>query len=164
MKEVSDSWVSVSATTRLPRKREVEGKDYFFVSDEEFDKLIEEDAFLEWANVHGKRYGTLMSTVNEAIKKGQQVILEIDVQGAFQVKNKMPDAHLVFIEPPSLRVLKKRLCRRGSETPNMIEQRMNTAKLELSEKMKYDRRLINDKLHIAVDELVSYVNQQANHE
>ncbi|MCL1796822.1 MAG: guanylate kinase [Eggerthellaceae bacterium] len=163
LQELPDAWVSVSVTTRKPRKDEIEGKQYFFVDDAHFDALIEQDALLEWAYVYGGcRYGTLRKTVEEHIACGQQVILEIDVQGAFQVKEKMPAAHLVFIEPPDLTVLEKRLRGRGTETQEMIEKRLDTAKVELSQKMEYDVRLINDDLDEAVAELVSFINECAD--
>jgi len=162
LQEVPDIWVSVSATTRPPRPGEAEGTDYFFVDDEAFDRLIEEGAFLEWAQVHGRRYGTLRSVVQEHMALGRQVILEIDIQGGFQVKEKMPEAHLVFIEPPDLAVLEERLRSRGTETEDMIVRRMRTARLELSRKKEYDIQVVNDSLDEAVSELVSYIEEQAN--
>lgn len=164
LREHPDIWVSVSATTRPPRPGEVEGADYFFLDEEAFDRLVEGDAFLEWAEVHGYRYGTLRSVVEERMALGQQIILEIDIQGGFQVKKKMPTAHLVFIEPPSFTALEERLRKRGTETEDMIDQRMRTAKLELSRKMEYDIRLVNDGLDKAVSELASYIKKQADRE
>lgn len=164
LQEVPDSWVSISATTRAPRKGETDGVEYLFLEEDAFEGLVQEGAFLEWAWVYGNRYGTLRSVVEEHVALGQQVILEIDVQGGFQVKEKMPAAHLVFIEPPSLAVLEQRLRKRGTETEDVIERRMQIAKVELSQKMEYDIRLINDKLDDAAAELVAYVNKQAEQE
>ncbi|WP_417142643.1 guanylate kinase [Raoultibacter massiliensis] len=158
---VDDAWVSVSVTTRSPRPGEIDGIHYFFASDEEFDRLVAEDGLLEWANVHGCRYGTPRKTVEEHIANGEQVILEIDVQGAFQVRESMPGAHLIFIEPPSLEVLEARLRGRGTETEDVIEKRMKTALLELSRKMEYDIRLVNDDLDVATSELIAYIDEQA---
>lgn len=161
MDAVDDAWVSVSVTTRSPRPGEIDGIHYFFASDEEFDRLVAEDGLLEWANVHGCRYGTPRKTVEEHIANGEQVILEIDVQGAFQVRESMPDARLIFIEPPSLEVLEARLRGRGTETEDVIEKRMKTALLELSRKMEYDIRLVNDDLDVATSELIAYIDEQA---
>lgn len=158
---VDDAWVSVSVTTRSPRPGEIDGIHYFFASDEEFDRLVAEDGLLEWANVHGCRYGTPRKTVEEHIANGEQVILEIDVQGAFQVRESMPGARLIFIEPPSLEVLESRLRGRGTETEDVIEKRMKTALLELSRKMEYDIRLVNDDLDVATSELIAYIDEQA---
>jgi len=164
LREVPQCWLSVSATTRAPREGEREGVEYFFVSDEDFDRLVSEDALLEWAFVHGQRYGTLQSIVEEHIAAGEQVILEIDCQGGFQVKEKIPSTHLVFIEPPSLEVLEDRLRKRGTEGEEKITERMRTAKLELLRKKEYDVSLINDDLEKAVSELVAYVKGQTETE
>jgi guanylate kinase len=162
LERVPDAWVSVSATTRKPREGEVDGIHYFFLSDTRFDELIAGNGFLEWADVHGKRYGTLKRTVLEQIHAGKQVILEIDVQGAFQVRKKIPEAILIFIEPPSIEELRRRLVGRGTETTEAIEKRMKTAEVELSHKMEYDMRLVNDDLEKAADELVAFVNEHAD--
>ncbi len=160
VKRIPHTWVSISATTREPRPREINGVHYYFIGDEEFDHLIEEDGFLEWAAVHTARYGTLRSKVNEHLDKGEHVILEIDVQGALQVKQTMPEAHLVFIEPPSIEELKRRLHRRATESDDVIAARMQVARVELSQKMKYDTRVVNDNLDKATDELVDYIESQ----
>lgn len=154
---VPDAWVSVSATTRKPRAGEVDGIHYQFLSDEQFDEMVEQDGFLEWANVHTARYGTPRATVEEQMAQGKQVILEIDVQGALQVKEKMPACHLVFIEPPSLEELRRRLVERGTETADVIDARMKVAEVELSQKMKYDMALVNDDLDVACRKLVDYI-------
>lgn len=162
LQRIPDAWVSVSATTRQPRPGEVDGKDYFFLDQPRFDELVSQDGFLEWAHVHGNSYGTLRSRVQERMDEGAQVILEIDVQGAFQVKKAMPEAHLIFIEPPSLEELERRLRGRGTETEEVICKRMKTAEVELARKMEYDVQVINDELERATDELVSYIGSFAN--
>ena len=159
--QVPDVWVSVSATTRDPRPGEQEGVSYFYLSDERFDELVAHDGFLEWAHVHGNRYGTLKETVLSAMAEGKQVILEIDVQGAFQVREKIPEAILVFIAPPSLEELRRRLEGRGTEPQDVIERRMATAEVELSRKEEYDVTFVNDDLDVATRQLVNYVNAKA---
>ncbi len=161
LEAVPDSWVSVSATTRAPRAGEVDGVSYYFLDRDEFLRRADEDGFLEWAEYAGNCYGTPRSSVEQKIAEGKQVILEIDVQGAFQIKDKIPEAHLIFIEPPSMEVLEARLRGRGTEADDVIEKRMQAARLELSQKMRYDKRLVNDDLDSAVAELVDYVNAQA---
>lgn len=161
MQDVPDAWVSVSATTRAPREGEVDGQHYLFLASEEFDRMVAEDGLLEWAEYAGNRYGTPRATVEERMAAGQQVILEIEVQGAFQVREKMPQAHLVFIEPPSMEELEARLRGRGTETEEAIARRLATAQVELSRKMEYDKRLVNDSVERAAAELASYVNHYA---
>ena len=161
LQQVPDAWVSVSATTRQPRPGEVDGKDYYFLDQPHFDGLVSQGGFLEWAHVHGNSYGTLRSRVQERIDRGSQVILEIDVQGAFQVKKAMPEAHLIFIEPPSLEELERRLRGRGTETEEVICSRMKTAEVELARKMEYDVQVVNDELERATEELVSYIGSFA---
>ena len=162
LQRVPDAWVSVSATTRQPRPGEVDGKDYFFLDQPRFDELVSQGGFLEWAHVHGNSYGTLRSRVRDRIDQGSQVILEIDVQGAFQVKEAMPEAHLIFIEPPSLEELERRLRGRGTETEEVICNRMKTAEVELARKMEYDVQVVNDELERATEELVSYIGSFAD--
>ncbi len=159
--ELDDAWVSISATTRAPRDGEQDGVHYFFLSTQEFESIIEEGGFLEWACVHGHYYGTLRSRVEEAIRLGKQVILEIDVQGALQIKQQMPDAHLIFIEPPSLAELEKRLRGRGTETEQEISTRLKNAKLELSQKKEYDYTLVNDNVTKATEQLIGLINSFA---
>ena len=162
LQRVPDAWVSVSATTRQPRPGEVDGRDYFFLDQPRFDELVSQGGFLEWAHVHGNSYGTLRSRVQDRIDHGSQVILEIDVQGAFQVKKAMPEAHLIFIEPPSLKELERRLRGRGTETEEVICNRMKTAEVELARKMEYDVQVVNDELERATEELVSYIGSFAD--
>ena len=160
--EVPDAWLSVSATTRKPREGEVHGVQYYFVSRERFEEMIARGELLEWAEYSGNCYGTPLASVVEHMDEGCQVILEIDVQGAFQIREKIPEAHLVFIEPPSLEELEKRLVNRGTEDAQTVRHRMEAAKLELSRKEEYDYRLVNDELEEAAAQLVAYVNEQAN--
>lgn len=162
LQRIPDAWVSVSATTRKPRPGEVDGKDYYFLDQPRFDELVSQNGFLEWARVHGNSYGTLRSRVQDHMNAGGQVILEIDVQGAFQVKKAMPEAHLIFIEPPSLEELERRLRGRGTETEEVICKRMKTAEVELAQKMEYDVQVVNDELERATDELVSYIGSFAD--
>lgn len=162
MDSVPDAWLSISCTTRAPRDGEVPDVSYHFMTQEAFDTLASEDGFLEWANYTSHSYGTPRKPVEEALAAGKQVILEIEVQGAFQVHEKMPEAHMVFIEPPSLDILHDRLVQRGTDSPEAIGRRMATAEKELSVKDKYDIRIVNDNLDEAYNELISYINQQAN--
>ena len=158
---VSDVWVSVSATTRSPRPGEIDGVHYFFYDEEQFDRAVAEGGMLEWAHVHGHRYGTPRATVEEKMAEGRQVVLEIDVQGAFQVREMIPAAKLIFIEPPSLEVLESRLRGRGTEDDAEVRRRMKTAEVELSRKMEYDTQLVNDDLDQATEALVDLVNAYA---
>ncbi|UWX95866.1 guanylate kinase [Arthrobacter zhaoxinii] len=149
-------WLSVSATTRAPRPGEEDGVHYFFVSAEEFDAMIEQDQMLEWAVVHGRnRYGTLRRTVEAAMAEGRSVLLEIDLQGARQVKKSMPEANFVFLAPPSWDEMVRRLVGRGTETPEEQQQRLETAKLELAAESEFDHTVINDDVQRAAAELVS---------
>lgn len=157
LERIPNLWVSVSATTRFPRTGEQDGVHYFFLTDEEFDDLITRDGFLEWANVHTARYGTPKASVLEHLQQGDAVFLEIDVQGGLQVQEVMPEAQLVFIAPPSMEELRKRLIARGTETIDVIDARMKVAEVEMLEKMKYDFVLVNDNLDHATDELVDYI-------
>ena len=162
IEQVPDAWLSVSATTRKPREGEVDGKHYHFISNDQFDDLVCQDGFLEWAQVHSNKYGTPRAQVEQAIAEGKQAILEIDVQGAFQIKEKIPQSILVFIEPPSLEILEERLRGRGTETEDVIAARMSVATMELLEKIKYDIAIVNDDLDVAAKELVDFVEKQAN--
>lgn len=161
LREVPDTWVSRSVTTRAPRSGETEGVQYHFATPDEFSDLIESDGLLEWATYAGNSYGTPRALVEEHMRNGDQVVLEIDVQGAFQVRDKMPEAHLVFIAPPSLKVLEERLRGRNTESEDVIASRMKAAEVELSRKMEYDVVLVNDDLDVAASQLIAYVNEQA---
>lgn len=149
--------VSVSATTRPPRPGEVDGVDYQFLSSTEFDLRIARGDFLEWAEVHGNRYGTLRSTVEEKIDQGCIVVLEIDPQGARQIKELMPHAVLIFIVAPSLEELERRIRHRGAETDEQVSIRLKTAMREMQLVDTYDFVVENDDMHRASGELVAYV-------
>lgn len=138
--------MTVSATTRSPRAHEKDSVDYHFLTNEQFNRAIEQDAFLEWAHVHSNRYGTLKSEVEKYIHSGQSVILEIDPQGAFNVQKAYPAAVLIFIAPPSMDVLRERLIGRKSETKESLELRLADARQEMQLKDRYDAVLINDSL------------------
>ena len=127
-----DLGLTVSATTREPREGEVDGLNYYFLSDDEFARRVDAGEFVEWAEVHGHRYGTLVSEVSSKLASGQSLVLEIDVQGAFQVKERFPEAVLLFIMPPSLSVLKERLIARGSETEDSLSLRLANAEREMA--------------------------------
>jgi guanylate kinase len=142
--------ISVSATTRPPRKNEVEGKNYFFYSEKEFKKKIEEKDFLEYAKVYGNYYGTPKSKVLEEIKNGKDVILEIDIQGALQIKESYKQGIFIFIMPPSMKELKNRITSRGTDSREVILKRMECAYNELNYAFKYDYVIINDDLNEAV--------------
>ena len=161
MSEVPDAWLSVSATTRSPRPGEVDGVSYYFIDKPSFMKLVDEGGFLEWAEYSGNCYGTPVASVMEKIDEGKQVILEIDVQGALQVRERIPQAKLVFIEPPSFEELENRLRNRGTEDEPTLQRRLEAARVELSQKMEYDIQLVNDDLEVATQELVAYMNEQA---
>ena len=148
-------WVSVSATTRAPRPGEVDGVHYLFVSEAEFDELIANDGLLEWALVHGTdRYGTPAAPVRAAVASGRRVILEIELQGARQVKERLPEARLVFIAPPAPETLQERLLARGTETPEQMARRLRTAEVEMAAAGEFDHVVVNDDLGIAVQQLV----------
>ena len=161
LREIPNVWVSVSVTTRRPRAGEEEGKTYFFIDETEFHQLKDNEGLLEWAKVHDCYYGTPRAKVEEALSAGKLVVLEIDVQGAFQVRESFPEAHLIFIEPPSLEELRERLVGRNTESQENMEARLKTAALELSHKMAYDVQLVNDDIDQAVQELVAYMNNIA---
>lgn len=153
-RKYAEPFYSVSLTTRPPREGEVNGEDYHFVTDEQFDKMIADDGFLEWALVHKThRYGTPRQPVEEALAAGRPAILEIDLDGARQVKAHKPDALMVFLEPPSWEELSQRLIGRGSETDEQIARRLETARIEMAAKDEFDKIVINDDLAKAVEEV-----------
>ncbi|MDO4997681.1 MAG: guanylate kinase [Neisseria sp.] len=152
-----DLRVSVSHTTRAPRTGEENGKHYHFVSVAEFEKLVAENAFLEHANVFGNYYGTSIAAVKTLQEQGVDVILEIDVQGAEQVRNALPDAVSIFILPPSFEVLAQRLNGRGTDAADVIERRLNQAHAEISEALKFDYAVVNDDLAQAQADLTAII-------
>lgn len=146
---------SVSTTTREPRRSEVDGTDYHFVDDETFNEMKENGAFLEHARVHGEQYGTAESSVRDAVESGKDVLLEIDVQGGRQVQERLSEAVLVFIAPPSLEELERRLRNRGTESESEIERRLEVARDELESADLYDYVVINDEIDRAVSKVQS---------
>jgi guanylate kinase len=149
-----DVWVSVSATTRRPRPGETDGVHYHFVDDAEFDRLIATDGLLEWAQYAGHRYGTPVGPVRAQLETGRPALLEIELQGARQVRSRAPEAQLVFLAPPSWAELKSRLAGRGSEPAAVQEERLRIAQAELDAAGEFDVVVVNDDVARAADELV----------
>jgi len=156
---------SVSHTTRPPRPGEVQGKDYYFVSASRFARMLQEDRFAEWAEVHGHRYGTSLKEVRAKSSKGRTLVLDIDSQGARNIKRQFPEAMAVFVVPPSLGALKKRLLLRQGKLDREARQRLAAALKELSSYAIYDYVIVNDKLAAALADLrclyISYCRQTA---
>ena len=150
-------WLSVSATTRRPREGEVDGREYFFVDDAAFDELVATDGLLEWAQYAGNRYGTPRAAVQERRSAGTPVLLEIEVQGARQVREAVPGALLVFLEPPSWEVLVGRLTGRGTEEPSAVERRLEAAREELAAAGEFDVVLVNADVRECAAALVACV-------
>ncbi|MGN6575544.1 MAG: guanylate kinase [Nocardioides sp.] len=149
-------WISVSVTTRKPRPGEVHGRHYWFVSDEEFDALVANDQLLEWAVVHkAARYGTPRLPVEDALAQGRPALLEIDLQGARQVRTTMPEALFVFLKPPSWEELVRRLVGRGTEDEEERARRLQTALEELAAEPEFDVAIVNTEIHRASEELVA---------
>lgn len=158
-KAIPDLVYSISCTTRTARPGERDDVDYRFISDDEFQKRIADDEFLEWAQVHGHCYGTLTADVESALDKGKDIILEIDVQGAAQVKKKLPDAVTVFILPPSVEVLEQRLRGRNTESEQSLQLRLRDARMELECRTDFDYLVVNDDLDRAAAELESVIRR-----
>lgn len=154
-------WLSTSVTTRAPRPRERDGVHYHFISEARFDDLLATDGLLEWAIVHGAaRYGTPRAAVEEAMAAGRDVLLEIELQGARQIKKTLPEARFVFVAPPSWEELVQRLTGRGTETPEQQERRLQTARTEMAASEEFDHVVVNDRVSRAVDELVGLLGLQ----
>ena len=153
--------LSISATTRNPREGEVDGREYFFKTTEEFEKMIAKDELIEYAKYVNNYYGTPKAYVEEQLANGKDVILEIEIQGALKVKEKFPETLLLFVTPPSAKILKERLVGRGTETMEIIEQRMLTACDEAEGMDKYDYYVVNDVLEESVENLHNII--QAEH-
>ncbi len=151
---------SVSATTREPRPGELEGREYHFLSPEEFERRIEAGDFLEHATYSGNRYGTLRSEVERPLGGGRSVVLEIEVQGARQIREAMPDAVQIFIAPPNPEALRDRLAARGTDDPEQIEARLRTAEAELGARSEFPHEVVNDDVHRAAVELENLVRSQ----
>lgn len=161
---IPDLHYSVSVTTRYPRKGELEGIDYFFVDEETFKNHIKDQKFAEWAKVHGHYKGTLLSTINEMLNNGKDLVLEIDVQGALQIKNKYPEGIFIFIKPPSLEKLEDRLRGRCTEEEEELKKRLNDAKNEIEHCQYYDYIIINNELEKAAEELKNIILKERNRE
>ena len=151
---------SVSHTTRAPRGQEFHSREYFFIDDAQFDDMVANNAFLEWAYVHGNRYGTSKSTIEERISQGLDVVLEIDFQGAVQIKRLFANAVLIFILPPSWEELRSRLQRRGEDTAEVIEIRLANAATEMSRAHEFDFVIINQLFDKALFDLKAIVHAQ----
>lgn len=154
--------LSISATTRKPRPDEIDGVNYFFLSEEEFKKSIENNEFLEWAVFSKNFYGTKQNFVEKQLAKGIDLILEIETQGAFQVKDKIKDAVLIFILPPSLEILEERLRGRNTEDEATIQMRLQFAKEEIIAAEKFDYKVVNDNINFAVDNLQKIFDKERN--
>jgi len=151
----TNTMLSVSMTTRVPRENETEGLSYFFVDKERFRTILEGDGFIEHAEVYGEYYGTPKAPVTESLDEGRNVILEIEVHGAMQVKEHMPEAILVFILAPSLNELRNRIVSRGTETAEKVERRLERVDMEISQIGKYDYLIINDDLSRATGDMLA---------
>ncbi|WDZ89255.1 MULTISPECIES: guanylate kinase [unclassified Nocardiopsis] len=156
-RENPDVWLSVSVTTRRPRPGEQDGVQYHFVTDEEFDRLVAEDQLLEWAQFAGNRYGTPRRPVEERLRAGVPVLLEIELQGARQVRESMPDALHVFLAPPSWEELVRRLTGRGTESDEVIQRRLDVARVELAAEKEFDTTLVNTSVREVGDELLALI-------
>jgi guanylate kinase len=152
--------LAVSATTRLPREGEKEGKSYYFMSNDTFQKHIDDDDFLEWCPVHAHKYGTLKKEVLRYTDRGQNVILEIDVEGAKKVKLQNPDAISIFIAPPSLDTLEDRLKKRRTESESVIQERLRIAQHELSQSPFYDTVIINTTISESLNHFITFIKKE----
>jgi len=152
--------LSVSHTTRAPRGQEQSGRDYYFVSPEAFEAMVQADAFVEWAHVHNHRYGTSRQAVEDKIAQGQDIILEIDFQGALQIKKRFVEAVTIFILPPSWEELRQRLVRRGEDSPEVIELRLKNAATEMAQVERFDYVIINELFERALADLHTVVQSQ----
>jgi len=157
LNEIPSLEFSVSFTTRPPREGEANGRDYWFVSREEFERRIREGDFLEWAEVHGNLYGTSKSQVLKALGEGRDVLLDIDTQGAIEVKKKFPEAVLIFILPPSLGELERRLRKRGTDEEEVIRRRLEFAREEIKKAPLYDYIVLNEEIEEALRRLVGII-------
>lgn len=150
-------FISVSATTRAPRQGEIEGVNYYFLTKESFEEKVKENGFLEYANVHGNFYGTPKVNVEKMLDEGKDVILEIDIQGALQVKDNFKEGVFIFILPPSMEELKQRIIKRGSETEESLMTRFKNAYKEINYVSKYNYAVVNDELEVAVSKVESII-------
>jgi guanylate kinase len=157
MEQLPDLCFSVSYTTRSPRANEREGKDYYFVSPSVFQKMVERNEFLEWAEVLGHHYGTALTTVSHFTSKGIDLVLDIDSQGAKKVKEKVDQTVLIYILPPSMEALRERLVKRGLDSPEMIQLRLASAHRDIEEAYWYQYLIVNDQIEVAVEKLKAII-------
>ncbi|MBP8819286.1 MAG: guanylate kinase [Syntrophomonadaceae bacterium] len=160
LRKITDIKLSISATTRSPRSGETSGTDYFFVNEDTFQQLINNDELLEWANVYGNMYGTPRQFVEESMTRGQDVMLEIDIQGALQIKQRKPDGVFIFICPPSIEELSLRLATRATDTPESITLRLAACKWEMAQVKHYDYVVLNRELQTAVDTVCAIITAE----
>ena len=160
LKQNPDFMLSISCTTRVPREGETDGVNYFFMTKEDFKHCIDNDKFLEWAEFAGNFYGTKKKFINQCLADGKDIILEIDTQGALQVKKKMPEAVLIFICPPSLQALENRLRGRHTEDEAAIQKRLDAVKEELARAENFDYKIVNDDIQRAVSELEMIISEE----
>ena len=153
-------YISVSATTRAPRAGEIEGVNYYFLTKEDFEVKVKENGFLEYANVHGNFYGTPKGNVEKMLEDGKDVILEIDIQGALQVKENFKEGVFIFILPPSMEELKQRIIKRGSETEESLMTRFKNAYKEINYVSKYNYAVVNDTIELAVEKVESIITAE----
>ena len=159
--QISSSFAySVSFTTRPPRKNEIEGVDYYFISRKEFKEMIEQKKFVEWAQVHGELYGTSANFLDKAIETKKDVVLEVDVEGGIEIKKRYPEAVLIFLLPPSWQELEKRLNKRATERIEKIRERINQAKKEITYAPSYDYLVVNDNINEALNDVLSIVRAE----
>ncbi len=162
LEQYPDICLSISATTRKPRPSEIDGKNYYFLSEEKFREMIENHEFIEWASFCQNYYGTPKKKVEELLAEGKDVILEIEVQGAMQVRSKYPEGVYIFVMPPSLEELATRLSGRGTENPEVVAERLETARWECKNIEKYNYILINDTVPEAVERFASIIEAEKN--
>ena len=160
LRETNSFWVSISATTRIARHNEVDGVDYYFYSDNEFDNAIKSSLFLEWAEFAGSRYGTPRKPVEDALRDGKNVLLEIEIAGARQVKERAPEAVLVFLQPPSWEELVSRLEGRGTDSPERRAARLELAQDELAQSSFFDLNVVNERVEEVVERLIGLATHQ----
>lgn len=161
LKKRDHFYFSVSATTRIPRQGEEDGIAYHFVSNEEFQQMIDSKVFLEWAEFAGARYGTPRRPVIDALESGKDVLLEIEIDGARQVKRAMPQAMMVFLQPPSMSELESRITNRGTDTPERIAARLALARAEMAAAQEFDHILVNHRVEEVIESLVSLAASQS---
>ena len=150
-------WLSISATTREPREGEIEGENYYFLNQEKFKEMIEQNLFLEWAQFAGNYYGTPLSSINEKIKKGFTVMLEIEVEGAKQIKEKFPNSLSIFLLPPNIAELERRIRNRGTEKEEAIKRRLSRANYEISESNQFDFTLTNSNVNETAKRIIKLI-------